>query len=244
MELGADIAADINLDDFMVFENDARRATEFFQELLYRHYKSAAEDLDHPVILPNSAELIRQAFTQRNIFDEFVRSAEGVPRDAINILGLAAQRAGQSSISMDHIRSAAKTWYQRDKEAAVSANPQAHDFLHWIIEEVIAHRRARAFLFRSNVKHHLIENLFDARVLHLLKRNIATHDQPGIRYDVYKIDYGCYVDLLTTVRAPQGLLPAGEEGYPTHFIEVPPDDYRAIRRAILEPTRFSEQQGL
>jgi hypothetical protein len=213
MELGADIAADINLDDFMVFENDARRSIEFFQELLYRHYKSAAEDLGHSVILPNSSELIRQAFTQRNIFDEFVRAAEGVPRDAINIIGLAAQRAGQSLISMDHIRSAAKAWYQRDKEAAVAVNPQARDFLHWIIQEVIAHRRARAFLFRSNVKQYLVETLFDARVLHILKRNIAAHDQPGIRYDVYKIDYGCYVDLLTTSRAPQGLLPIGDTEY-------------------------------
>ena len=239
IELGADIAADINLDDFMVFENDARRATEFFQELLYRHYKSATEDLDNATIPPNSAELVRLAFTQRNVFDEFVRAAEGVPRDAINILGLAAQRAVSMAISTDHIRSAAKAWYQRDKESSVAVNERARDFLHWIIEEVIAHRRARAFLFRSNAKHYLIDTLFDARVLHLLKRNIAAHDQPGIRYDVFKIDYGCYVDLLTTVRAPQGLLPVDDnEDDSIRFIDVPPDDYRAIRRAILDPNRF------
>jgi hypothetical protein len=240
IELGADMSADVNLDDFMVFENDAVRATEFFQELLYRHYRSAAEDLEQSRILPNSAELVRLAFTQRNVFDEFVRAAEGVPRDAIHILGLTAQRAVNTAISTNHLRSAAKAWYQRDKEAPVSANVQARDFLHWIIEEVIAHRRARAFLFRSNARHDLIDNLFDARVLHLLKRNIAAHDQPGIRYDVYKIDYGCYVDLLTTLRTPQGLLPAGEDANDaTQFVEVPPDDYRAIRRAILDPSKFT-----
>src|SRR6185369_5353798 len=70
IELGADIAADINLDDFMVFENDARRATEFFQELLYRHYRSAADDLDQAIILPDPTELVRLSFTQRNVFDE------------------------------------------------------------------------------------------------------------------------------------------------------------------------------
>ena len=79
--------------------------------------------------------------------------------------------------------------------------------------------------------------MFDARVLHLLKRNIAAHDQPGVRFDVYKIDYGCYVDLLTTARAPAGLLPAGEAGAP-QYVDVPPDDYRAIRRAILDPDRY------
>jgi hypothetical protein len=168
IELGADMSGDVNLDDFMVFENDAVRATEFFQELLYRHYRSAAEDLEQTEVLPDSSELIRLAFTQRNVFDEFVRSAEGVPRDAIHILGLTAQRAVKAPISTNHVRVAAKTWYQRDKEAPVSANALARDFLHWIIEEVIAHRRARAFLFRSNTRHDLIDNLFDARILHLL----------------------------------------------------------------------------
>lgn len=239
IELGADMSADVNLDDFMVFENDAFRATEFFQEFLYRHYKTAAEDLNQTVSIARSDELIRRAFTQRNVFDEFVRSAEGVPRDAIHILGLAAQRAGSAAISTNHIRAAAKIWYQRDKEAPVSANVNAREFLYWIIEEVIAHRRARAFLLRSNSKHPLIDTLFDARVLHLLKRNIASPEQPGVRYDVYKIDYGCYVDLLTTLRAPQGLLPAGDERDTTFFVEVPPDDYRAIRRAILDPDQFA-----
>jgi hypothetical protein len=240
IELGADMSADVNLDDFMVFENDALRATEFFQEFLFRHYKTASEDLNQPTTISRSNELIRRAFTQRNVFDEFVRSAEGVPRDAINILGLAAQRAGSAAISTNHIRGAAKIWYQRDKEAPVSANVNAREFLYWIIEEVIAHRRARAFLLRSNSRHHLIDTLFDARVLHLLKRNIASPEQPGVRYDVYKIDYGCYVDLLTTLRAPQGLLPAGDdERDTTSFVEVPPDDYRAIRRAILDPNQFT-----
>lgn len=229
----------MNLDDFMVFDNDAARATLFFQELLYRHYKLAAADLGQHNIQPTAQEMVRLAFTQRNTFEEFVRAAEGVPRDAINILGLAAQRALANSVSTEHIRSAAKTWYQRDKEASVSANATAKEFLNWIVEDVIAHRRARAFLFRSGARHELVDALFDARVLHLLKRNIAAHDQPGVRYDVYKIDYGCYVDLLTTARAPQGLLALDEgETGDIRYINVPPDDYRAIRRAILNVALF------
>jgi hypothetical protein len=39
-----------------------------------------------------------------------------------------------------------------------------------------------------------------------------------------KIDYGCYVDLLSTARSPQGLF-AADDG---STVEVPPDDYRAI----------------
>jgi hypothetical protein len=80
-------------------------------------------------------------------------------------------------------------------------------------------------------------------VLHILKRNISTRDEPGVRYHVYKLDYGCYVDLISTVRAPLGLLAtdnADDKGA-ARFIDVPPDDYRAIRRAILRVDDFYEQ---
>ena len=235
IELGGDASADINMDDYMVFDNDEGKALKFFRALLFRHVKSLADQQDIPI--PDSPkELIRIAFTQENVFREFVRAAEGIPRDAFYILSLAAQKDYGGSISMDTIRKCSKTWYQRDKETAVSANPRALGLLHWIIDEVIAHRRARAFLLRRGVANELVDSLFDSRVLHLLKRNISAHDQPGIRYDVYKIDYGCYVDLLSTGRSPQGLLDLDEGGY----LNVPPDDYRAIRRAILDIEKFQQ----
>lgn len=238
MELGADIAADLNLDDFMVFENDSLRATHFFEQLIYKHFLAAASEMRLDPGIGTSAQLVQVAFTQRPTFEELVRAAEGVPRDAINIISLAAQRAGEAQISHEHIRSAARTWYQRDKEAAVSANVQAKSLLNWIIDEVIGHRKARAFLLLSNIRHDLIDALFDSRVLHVLKKNISSRDEPGVRYDVYKIDYGCYVDLLATARAPQGLLPAEQTESTQAYIDVPPDDYRAIRRAILNLDRF------
>jgi hypothetical protein len=53
-----------------------------------------------------------------------------------------------------------------------------------------------------------------------------------VRFDVYKIDYGCHVDLINTTKAPRGLfqMDEGEE-----FTEVPGGDYRSIRLAILLP---------
>ena len=239
IEVGADAAADVNLDDFMVFENDPGRSKTFFSELIFKHYLSAAEELALAYQPKRASQLTQLAFTQDNTFEELVRASEGVPRDAINILAVAAQRAGDNPISIDQVRAAARTWYQRDKEAAVSANPRAEALLHWIIDQVIAHRRARAFLLRSDANSDLIDALFDARVLHLLKRNVSTHDQPGVRYNVFKIDFGCYVDLLTTVRTPKGLLPGGDSDSENVFFDVPPEDYRAIRRAILDLADFS-----
>jgi hypothetical protein len=70
-------------------------------------------------------------------------------------------------------------------------------------------------------------------ILHVLKRSVSSNDEPGARYDVYKIDYGCYVDLINTTRAPEGLFQE-DDG---HYTEVPKDDYRSIRRAILDPNK-------
>jgi hypothetical protein len=236
IELGGDASADLNMDDFMVFDNDEEKAIRFFKTLVFKHIKTLASHGEF-TIPESETELIRTAFTQDNAFREFVRAAEGIPRDAFCILSLAAQKNIASPISMDTIRKSSKTWYQRDKEVAVSANTEALGLLHWIIDEVIAHRRSRAFLLRRGVSSDLIDSLFDSRVLHLLKRNISAHDEPGIRYDVYKIDYGCYVDLLSTMNAPQGLFEQEDGAY----LEVPPDDYRAIRRAILDFDKFQKQ---
>lgn len=231
IEIGADAATSLNLDEYMVFDNDAEKAKEFFKELIFKHVKSIEGD-KLPSTLSSSDSLIRNAFTQRGVFDEFVRAAEGVPRDAINIISIAAQRADNSLISINDIRVAAKTWYNRAKETAVSARQDAHLLLRKIVDEVIAHRRAKAFLIRSDIRHDLIDFLFDARVLHVIKHGISAHDQPGVRFNVYAIDYGCYVDLINTTRAPQGLFEVDtDEG--AAMIEVPANDYRSIRRAIL-----------
>ncbi|MCQ0034649.1 hypothetical protein [Burkholderia glumae] len=241
IEVGADMTADLNLDDFMVFDNDSSRSVSFFRRLIFNHYRSAQEENGEQPAATDESTFVKLAFTQRNALEELARAAEGVPRDAINLIAICAQKAGVNSISVGSARAAAKTWYQRDKESAVSSNMHARALLHWIIDEVIAHRRARAFLLLSTTRDALIDALFDARVLHLLKRNISAADQPGVRYDAYKIDYGCYVDLLTTVREPGGLFPAGEvDETAGGFIDVPPDDYRAIRRAILDLSHFAQ----
>lgn len=236
IEIGADASADVDLDDYMVFDNNAERAVEFFQELIFRHYRS--EGTAKPEFETSDA-LVQAAFTQRNAFEDFVKSAEGVPRDAFNVLSIAAQRSLSDKISIPTVRIAARTWFQRDKEGAIRSNPQAQDLLHWVVDEVIAHRRARAFLLNSNRRHELIDALFDARLLHVMKRSISGKE-PGARYDAYKLDYGCYVDLLATTRAPTHELFDAEQPDEAAgaSIKVPTDDYRAIRRAILDLDEF------
>jgi hypothetical protein len=243
IEVGADAAADLDLDDFMVFGNDPDAAKTFFRELLYRHVR--AEMQEEELEPPRDARRFQQeAFTQRNAFDELVRAAEGVPRDAINIVRIAAQRALDDPIGVEHVRAAARRWYTTDKETAVQSNPDAAGLLHWIIDTVIGERRARAFLLEQGAQasHPLITDLYDARVLHVIKRSVSSRDRPGVRYDVYALDFGCYVELVTTTKAPQGLFEVDGEDDDGEFVEVPVDDYRSIRRAVLDLDEFGDRQ--
>jgi energy-coupling factor transporter ATP-binding protein EcfA2 len=232
IELGADVAADLNLDHYMVFDNNQDKATEFFKNLLFKHYEhaeGAASDIDSP------DALVGVLFTQITAFQEFVRAVEGVPRDALNLAAVVSTSAYGKRVSVSDVRAAARDWYQQDKAAVIRNNPELHRVLNFVIDEVIGNRRARAFLFPSNSRDVLIEKLFDARLLHLLKRNISAQDEPGARYDVYKVDYGCYVELITTTKAPMTLFYANDD----EIVEVPRDDYRSIRRAILRPEELA-----
>lgn len=224
-ELGADISTDLNLDDFLVFDNDQDKSVEFFMRLLFRHLKAS----EFGTQFSSPEELIQAAFTQHPVFEELVRAAEGVPRDALNLAAKVATKAFGRAISVADVRASAKDWYQQDKAAPIQANKFLSDILEKIVSEVIGNRKARAFLFKANTRHRTIDQLFDARVIHLLKKNISSHDDPGERYDAFKIDYGCYVDLISTVKAPGGLFNTDDGS----FVDVPLDDYRSIRRAIL-----------
>ena len=240
-ELGADIQADLDLDDYMVFDNDAEKSKEFFRALLFRHVVALMEEESTPP--PSSPmELQKQAFTQRNAIDDFVRAAEGVPRDAINILRLAAQRADDNPIAVEHIRGAARRWYLQNKEKEVPADAKA--LLHWIIDEVIDRRRARAFLLEQGEGNNdpLISALYDARVLHVIRRGIAAQDRAGVRFDVYAIDYGSYVEYINTARATQGLFETENDEGAGEWVDVPGNDYRSIRRAILELDKYETRQ--
>ncbi|AAR35750.1 hypothetical protein KVP06_11920 [Geobacter sulfurreducens] len=237
IEIGADAAASINLDEFLVFDNNPDLAKQFFRELLHRHVKALVSATKEMEVKESASEFINDLFTQRPAFEEFVRSAEGVPRDAINIIGVAAQKALDHAISVPDVRAAARTWYTRAKQQAVSTKPLAQDLLNWIVDEVIQHRQARAFLLGSEVKDDLVDFLYDARVLHIIRQGVSAQDIPGRRFNVYALDYGCYVDLINTSRAPQGLFEVDVEGK-SGFVDVPYTDFRSIRRAILELSPF------
>ena len=246
-EVGADIFANLDLDEFVVFASRTRveredAAVEFFRELLFRHVQAVVgED-----VLRSSDQLVARVFTQASALKELVRAAEGVPRDAISIATRAALRVPDGGrIATDDVRDAAEAVFQQVKSSSLNAAPFARELLTKLLDEVIGQKRARAFLLeQSQTEHPLIQQLIDSRILHVIKKGYSGQDQPGVRFDVVQIDYGCYVDLLKTSRAPLSLL-GGHDSvafdsddltYAALYqgVDVPEDDYRAIRRAILK----------
>jgi hypothetical protein len=84
---------------------------------------------------------------------------------------------------------------------------------------------------RELEKNHTIQALFDARVLHLMRRGYADKENPGVRFSIYTLDYGTYVDLLNTSNAPAVEL-QDKPSEDSDFV-VPFDDKRSIRRIVL-----------
>jgi len=235
-ELGSDISANLDIDDYYVYDRNPTVILEKSADILFRHLRSESDEseLNCQYGIRDGMSLVDQLFTTKNVFREMVRASEGVARDLINIFSSAyfdANRQGHGRIQKGSVLSSARQWFEKDK--AQNLDPELNDVLRKIIDEVIGHRKARSFLVQRDLeKHVVIQRLFDSRVLHLVVRGYADKDNPGKRYNIYTLDYGTYVDLINTSKEPQ--LEFEEfDSVPEDFV-VPFDDKRSIRRIVVD----------
>lgn len=112
--------------------------------------------------------------------------------------------------------------------------------LNRIMTDVIGTRQAKMFLLaREHAGHPMIESLFDLRLIHLISRGYSDRDNPGLRYNIYSLDYGTYVDLKRTRNEPGGFETLFELDQPDQTERIVPfADKRSIRRVILDPQIF------
>lgn len=237
IEVGADAAAGLDLDDFLIVGREEERAQSFLRTLLFNH---AIAHTAQPGRLGRAAaspsDFVQAAF-KKGAFPEFVRAAEGIPRDAINLAALAAQYADHSSIGIQDVRRAAGDWYLRDKHAAITASTAAQQVLQALVNEVVGRRKARTFLLDQAAlrEHPAIQDLYDARLLHVLRHGITMPEHPGARYDGFAIDYGCYVALLFTDKDFE----LSSNWYDTWLRarpDVAPDNFHDIERSLIDLT--------
>lgn len=239
IELGSDAKIAMNLDDYLVYDVNKERSKRFFDNLIRNHIKLVASEMeiDLTKVDSNLINWIQISFTQHNVFEELVKAGEGVPRDTMHILALAAQRNPDSQIPASVLKYAALQFFQTEKMQMLPEDSKI--MLDWIRSEVIGTRNTRAFLLSANIDDKIIDKLFDLRVLHILNRSKSAAHKPGERYVVYKIDYGCYVDLIGTKNYPKGeLLPDDEVNEDIFTYDVPEDDARSYRRSILDLNKF------
>lgn len=234
-EVGADISAGIDIDDYYVFDRNPERITEAFGDMLIKHLRNELP-IGHleKLGIRTAQELASKLFSERAVFQELVRASEGVARDLLNIFNTAyyvAHRKGREKIERGAVLEGARQWFEQDKESNLDDHLRA--VLRRIIDEVIGKRRARSFLLTRQLGDHpIVQRLFDLRVLHLVQRGYADKDTPGLRYNIYSLDYGTYVDLMNTSKRPEPGFTISEDQTEEDLI-VPFDDKRSIRRIIL-----------
>jgi citrate lyase gamma subunit len=243
LEPTADIRTDIRLDDYLLFDNDKASSVAFFKDFLFKHVRSICKEKGFPEP-DTSDQLIRVGFSQKNAFEEFVKSVEGVPRDAIHIASNCAQKAFGKNIDIPTVRQAAHRYYTEDKSSQVEDNPALRELLRFIVDNAIRRKKTNSFLLEFGIRDRNIDLLFDRRLVHIRRRNVSSRDNPGARYYHYKIDYGCYVDLAATQQMPQ------EHDFSQDMefediaarISVPTeDDARSYRRSILDLEDFYKE---
>jgi hypothetical protein len=202
LELGSDTAAALDLDEYLLATEGGPSAQDFFARLLFSHLKALAEDRKIAAVPFEAGVFISMAFEER-AFAELVRAAEGILRDALNIAGAAAISARSEKIRVSDIKTAARKYYLHDKETGISGNTPAQTMWRRLQSEVVAGRRSRTFLLRRDRENtnQSILDLYDARLIHLLRPGLARPNSPGVEYDGYSVDYGSYVHLLDEAHA-------------------------------------------
>jgi hypothetical protein len=205
LELGADTAASLDLDDFLLFRNDIASTVAFYAALLYQHLTAVADPADRDTAaalrgIDGPQRFTARLFTSPESFHNLVLGAEGVPRDALQIAGLAAGAAYEERIAPAHVATATRDFYLRDKEGNL---PRSAQRVFGNLIEQCAKQRSRLIPLRRDGESNeeVIQRLYDARLIHRVRQGVSLDPQrPSEVYDVYVIDYGCFLGLLKSGR--------------------------------------------
>ena len=195
IDLGADTAASLDLDDFLVFRADRSHALTFFSQLLYRHLVVLMSELGYEFQIRTATEFREICFAS-HAFDELVRASEGVPRDALNLAGLAAAITVDKPITVRNIQVAARDYFLRDKEGKIS--DKAQSLLNVIVRDCVERgTRVLALKRPQESNNHLVQILYDNRLIHRIEQGVMMKDDYSVRYDLYLVDFGCFVNMLS-----------------------------------------------
>jgi hypothetical protein len=248
LQLGADITDTIDLDSYLIYDVKREHVIEFFGHVLYNHLGA---ELCWPleISLGEKQLKVETLFTQSAAFQELVRAAEGNCRDFLCIFSRAyfdgfLNVSSAKKISIKNIETSAAGWFESAKRINIKNEDKVQKALNHIFEKVIKGYKSRTFMIETEkTEHPIILRLLNERILHKLNILYSHKDRPGIRYDLFSLDFGAYVKFKGTDIEPYDLfwvenkelenLNEDEVKY-----MVPFDDHRSIRRIVLDPDTF------
>jgi len=199
-ELGSDIQASLDLDDYYIYDRAPSSVVAHFSELLYRHLLAETPNdyLYERYKVADNENLVARLFSDPSAFAELVRAGEGIVRDFLGIFtacffNALSRRAG--AIDSGSVRDSARTWFETDK--APNLDQVEARVLRNIIVAVLGRNQGRYFLLGHEVSSsEKIQSLYELRVLHLIRRGLSSPENAGSRYSLFTLDYGTYADLL------------------------------------------------
>ncbi len=245
LERGADLPNVIDMDRYLIWDERKDDVTGFFAQLLYNHLGIELRlDLDVPS--EEKRRWVEELFTQKNAFHELVRAAEGNPRDFLCIFAKAyfdeyKSVAGSKSISVRNIVNAAVAWYDETKAKNIVNEKTATETLQHIMNKVLKGYKARTFMVEvEKAEHRRLIRLLNERILHRLSGTYSHPDRPGVRHDLFAIDYGAFARFRGTKNAIHEEAFWDDQNCDELNSEekaqlVPVDDKRSIRRITFDP---------
>lgn len=194
-EVGSDVTANLDLDDYYSYDRAPSHTSGLFSELLYRHMRSElpSDYLDRNYDITSAAHLRDVLFANAAAFAGLVQASNGVARDFLGIFTAAFFRSVRdrgASIEQRTVEESARRWFETDKAPNLGA--ELERALRRIVCEALGAEGSRYFLLtRDDSLHPSIQSLFDMRVIHLADRGwkSSRYDE---RLDLYSVDLGAW----------------------------------------------------
>jgi hypothetical protein len=243
-ELGSDVATSVNIDDYYVYDRDPAGLLTTFSNVLIKHLQSELSlgYLQTRYNIHVDGNLYPSLFGSKAAVEDLVRASEGIVRDLIHVFAasfFSAQVKNQKQIEKHSVQKAARAWFQKDKAQNMDAPTRA--FLDGLCVTVIGKHSSRVFLVSSARERNVfIERLLDLRILHLLRRGYAEPQRPGIRYSVFTLDYGTYVEMADSVRRPSGFMRKQKRLLVDNMVVPFEDDDRYVSKVVIGESFFSQ----
>lgn len=199
MEEGDDIFPDADLDQTVYFDRENDLSLIFLQDVLKRH---AGQSLEW-VRLMEKQDFMQfinfKVFLSPEVFSELCWASAGVPRDFLDLISKATRaKVARNSerIEFEDIRAVARPAYEaKIKDVSDSSISINREVFHKV---VYPNRSYAEFLLTSELARLPdVSALWVERLWHLSPQRFVDQET-GLTYERYRLDYGMYVDLITS----------------------------------------------